>query len=55
MYFVVAAMFIGAAVGVLRAKSKGGNRLDMAQYGGTFAIIFGLGTMFLVIFLLRAS
>ena len=53
MYFVVAAMCVGAAVGAMRAKSKGGSRLDMAQYGGTFAILFGLVTIIAVIFLLR--
>ncbi|MCU4653806.1 hypothetical protein N8I71_13255 [Roseibacterium sp. SDUM158016] len=35
----------GAALGVLVARRRGGNRLDMAQYAAVFAILgFLLGT-----------
>ena len=32
----------GAAWGGLMARRRGGNRLDIAQYAGGFAIIFAL-------------
>lgn len=36
---------VGIALGVFLARRRGGNRLDMAQYGAVFAIIgFLLGT-----------
>ena len=53
MIVVVSALF-GAALGVLTAKRRGGNRLDMAQYGGSFAILFALIGLFVTIFLARA-
>lgn len=33
---------IGAIIGVMTAKKRGGARLDMAQYGASFAIAFAL-------------
>lgn len=53
MYFVLAAMVLGAIFGALRAKIRNGRALDMAQYGGSFAILFGLVTLLAVIVLLR--
>ncbi|RLJ59009.1 hypothetical protein BCF46_1151 [Litoreibacter meonggei] len=48
-------MLIGALLGAALAKRKGGNRLDMAQYAGGFAIIFGLIGLFVAIYLARAA
>ena len=48
-------MLIGALLGAVVAKRKGGNRLDMAQYAGGFAIIFGLIGLFVAIYLARAA
>ena len=48
-------MLIGALLGAVVAKRKGGNRLDMAQYAGGFAIIFGLIGLFIAIYLARAA
>ncbi len=53
MYFVLAALFVGGAFGALRAKNRGGRPLDMAQYGGGYAILFGLITLVLVVIALR--
>ncbi len=39
---VIAAGLIGAIVGALKAKKRGGTRLDMAQYGAGFGIAFAL-------------
>ncbi|WP_298261607.1 hypothetical protein [uncultured Litoreibacter sp.] len=46
-------MIFGALLGVIVAKRKGGNRLDMAQYGGSFAILFGLVGLFVAIYIAR--
>ena len=48
-------MVFGALLGAVVAKRKGGNGLDMAQYAGGFAIIFGLIGLFVAIYLARAA
>jgi len=50
---IFVAALIGAAIGALIARRRGGNRLDMAQYAGSFAILFALIGLFVSIFLLR--
>ncbi len=40
---------IGAVIGGLSAKRRGGNRKDMAQYAAVFAIIFALAGLILSI------
>ncbi len=39
---VVIVAVIGALVGGVTAKKRGGNGKDMAQYGAVFAILFAL-------------
>lgn len=39
---VLLPLITGAALGAYRAKKRGGNTLDMLQYGAVYAIIFGL-------------
>lgn len=53
MIFPLSGLLIGAIVGAMRAKSKGGKGKDMLQWGAVFAIIFGLIGLFLLIFLQR--
>ena len=53
MIFPLSGMLIGAVLGALRAKAKGGQRKDMLQWGAVFAIIFGLIGLFVLIFLQR--
>lgn len=55
MYFVIVAMIIGALFGAWRAKTANGSRLDIAQYAGVTAIIFGVLALFVVIVLLRTA
>ena len=50
---VIAALIFGALVGVLRARKRGGNRLDIIQYATVHAIGFGLIAMFVSIFIIR--
>lgn len=37
---VIAGAVIGAILGALTARKRGGNRLDMAQYAAGFAMAF---------------
>ena len=54
MIFPLSGMLFGAVLGAFRAKSKGGKRKDLLQWGAVFAIIFGLIGMFILIFLQRS-
>ncbi len=45
----------GAVLGALTARRRGGNRLDMAQYAGSFAILFALIGLFVGIFIMRVQ
>jgi hypothetical protein len=46
---------IGALFGAWRAKRRGGNRLDVAQWGAVYAILFGLAGLILAIALARVG
>ena len=46
---VIACLFIGAVLGVVHARRRGGNRLDIWQYAGVFAIIGAIIGMFVTI------
>lgn len=48
-------LIIGALGGALRAKKRGGNRLDMIQYAAIFGMIFGLIGLFITIILARQA
>ena len=39
---VIIALFFGAALGAFKARKRGGNTLDMLQYGAVYAIVFGI-------------
>ena len=51
----VIGIVLGAITGAIVAKRKGGRGLDMAQYAGSFAILFGLIGLFVAIYLARAA
>lgn len=46
---VISGILIGALAGTLQARRKGGNRLDLWQYAGVYAIIGAVLGMFLTI------
>lgn len=48
---VLIAFIIGATGGALRARSRGGNRLDIAQYAGVYGIVFAIIGLFVTIVL----
>ena len=41
--------FLGAIYGAWRARKRGGNRLDLAQYAAVHALIFALAGVFVTI------
>jgi len=51
----VIGIVLGAVTGAIVAKRKGGRGLDMAQYAGSFAILFGLIGLFVAVILARSA
>lgn len=51
--YVLAGLILGAVLGAVRAKGRGGNSKDIWQYAAVHAIILGLLGLFLTIFLNR--
>lgn len=54
MIYPLAGILIGAIIGALRAKMRGGKMLDILQWAAVFGIIFGLVGLFLLIFIERS-
>ena len=54
MIFPLSGLVIGAIVGALRAKTRGGKPLDMLQWGAAFGILFGIIGLFVLIFIDRS-
>ncbi len=46
---VILPIISGVALGAYRAKKRGGNTLDMLQYGAAYGIIFGLAGLAITI------
>lgn len=46
----VVAFFLGAILGAVVAKKRGGNRLDMLQYAGVWGLLLALGTIIATVF-----
>lgn len=51
---IIGAVILGAVIGGLTAKRRGGNRLDIAQYAVGFAIAFALLGLLATIFIDRS-
>jgi hypothetical protein len=51
--FVIGGLVLGAIVGGLTARRRGGRPADIAQYATGFGIAFGLAGLFLTLFLDR--
>ncbi len=54
MIFPLSGILIGAAIGAMRAKARGGNTRDMLQWAAVFAMIFGLIGLFTLVFIERS-
>ncbi|MEY8799663.1 hypothetical protein AB9K35_04990 [Leisingera sp. XS_AS12] len=39
---VIGGLLLGALLGAFKARKRGGNTLDMLQYGAVYAIVFGI-------------
>lgn len=39
---VICCLLLGAVTGAMKARKRGGNTLDMLQYGAAYAIMFGI-------------
>ncbi len=52
---VIIGLVAGIILGVLSAKKRGGNRLDMLQYAAVYSIIFMLIGFLLTIIIHRAA
>ena len=51
--FVIGGLVLGAIIGGLTARRRGGKPADIAQYSAGFGIAFGLLGLFLTLFLDR--
>lgn len=54
MIYPLIGLIAGAFLGAYRARSNGGNRLDMLQWAIVFALILGLLGLFAMIFIDRS-
>lgn len=52
---VIASLIIGAALGGLTARRRGGKRLDVLQYAAGYAIAFTILGLFATIFIDRMA
>ncbi len=55
MIYPVGGLVLGALVGAVRARMRGGKMLDMLQWGSAFALIFGIIGTFILVFMLRSA
>lgn len=55
MIIPLGGMLIGAILGVLSAKRRGGKTLDLLQWGGVLAIIGGVIGLFVLVMIERAA
>ena len=55
MIFPLGGLLLGAILGAVRARQRGGNGKDMAQWATVFALIFGVIGVFVLIFIQRST
>lgn len=51
--FVILALFLGALLGALRARARGGSRFDIAQYAAAHGIALALLALFATVIWVR--
>lgn len=52
---IIAAVLLGAFLGVRNARKRGGTRVDIAQYAVVYAIAFGIVGMLATVLIHRYS
>lgn len=55
MIYPLGGLLIGALLGALMAKRKGGKALDLLQWAAVMALILGIIGLFIAIFMTRAA
>ena len=55
MILPLGGIVLGAIIGAVRARMRGGTVLDMLQWGAAFAVILGLVGLFVLVFIQRAA
>jgi len=55
MIFPLGGIIIGALIGAIRAKKRGGTVMDMLQWGTAFAVMLGIVGLFVLVFMQRAA
>jgi|TARA_R110000787_G_scaffold100995_4_gene206178 sugar phosphate permease len=55
MIFPLGGIVLGALIGAVRAKMRGGTVMDMVQWGVAFAVMLGIIGLFILVFLQRAA
>ena len=55
MILPLGGIVLGAIIGAIRARMRGGTVLDMLQWGAAFAVILGLVGLFALVFIQRAA
>jgi MFS-type transporter involved in bile tolerance (Atg22 family) len=53
--FVIIGALLGAVLGSMIAKKRGGKRLDILQYGAVYAMIFAMLGLFVTLILHRMA
>ena len=55
MILPLGGVLLGALIGAIRARTRGGKTLDMLQWGAAFAVILGIVGLFILVFIQRAA
>ncbi|MDG1376294.1 MAG: hypothetical protein P8P56_04585 [Yoonia sp.] len=55
MIYPLGGLLIGAILGALSAKMRGGTGFDLLQWAAVFAIVLGLVGLFILVFIERAA
>ncbi|MCF7701579.1 hypothetical protein [Loktanella sp. M215] len=55
MILPLGGIVLGALIGAIRARMRGGKLLDMLQWGAAFAIILGIVGLFILVFIQRTA
>lgn len=55
MILPLGGIVLGALIGAVRARMRGGKVLDMLQWGAAFAVILGIVGLAVLIYLQRAA
>jgi sugar phosphate permease len=55
MIFPLGGIIIGALIGAIRAKKRGGTVMDMLQWGTAFAVMLGIVGLFVLVLMQRAA